>query len=58
MRTKLIVISLLLITGLMNIINAQQPKAAGPFDTLVIVWSSGEPEVAEKSCLMYAHAAK
>jgi hypothetical protein len=27
-------------------------------DTLVILWSSGDRDVAEKSCLMYAHAAK
>lgn len=27
-------------------------------DTLVVVWSSGDPEVAHKVCFMYTHAAK
>ena len=27
-------------------------------DSLVVLWSSGDPEVAEKACLMYTHAAK
>ncbi|MDA3821904.1 MAG: DsrE family protein [Bacteroidales bacterium] len=27
-------------------------------DTLVVLWSSGDRDVAEKSCLMYTHAAK
>jgi hypothetical protein len=38
-------------------LNAQEVKAS-PSDTLVVLWSSGDPEVAEKACLMYAHAAK
>ena len=58
MKTKLIIISLILLTGIVNSVSAQQPKTAGPSDTLVILWSSGDPEVAEKACLMYAQAAK
>jgi len=58
MKSRLIIISLLLITSLNNITNAQQAKDAGPSDTLVVLWSSGDPDVAEKACLMYAHAAK
>jgi hypothetical protein len=27
-------------------------------DTLVVLWISGDRDVAEKSCLMYSHAAK
>lgn len=27
-------------------------------DKLVVLWTSGDPDVAEKSCLMYTHAAK
>ncbi len=27
-------------------------------DTLVVLWTSGDRDVAEKSCLMYTHAAK
>ena len=58
MKSKLLIISLLLITGLMNRANGQQPKIAGTSDTLIVLWSSGDPDVAEKACLMYAHAAK
>ena len=58
MKSKLFIISLFLLTGLFRNINAQQPVTAGPSDTLVVVWSSGDPDVAEKACLMYASAAK
>ncbi|PWD99140.1 DsrE family protein [Marinilabilia rubra] len=27
-------------------------------DTLVVLWTSGDPDVAERVCLMYTHAAK
>jgi hypothetical protein len=37
---------------------SQEVKNASPSDTLVVLWSSGDPEVAEKACLMYASAAK
>jgi hypothetical protein len=37
---------------------AQIPIQANPSDTLVVLWSSGDPEVAEKACLMYTHAAR
>ncbi len=39
-------------------LNAQEVKVATPSDTLVVLWSSGDPEVAEKACLMYTQAAK
>jgi hypothetical protein len=29
-----------------------------PSGTLMVVWTSGDPEVADKVCLMYTHAAK
>jgi hypothetical protein len=58
MKSKLFIITFILLTGLINNILAQQIKIAGPSDTLVVVWSSGDPEVAEKACLMYTHAAK
>lgn len=58
MKTKLIIFSVLLISSSLTRINAQQPVSAGPSDTLVVMWSSGDPEVAEKACLMYASAAK
>lgn len=39
-----------------NIISAQMENQ--PKDTLVVLWTSGDRDVAEKSCLMYTHAAK
>ena len=58
MRSKLFILAVLLLTFSTRTINAQQPRTAGPSDTLVVVWSSGDPEVAEKACLMYTSAAK
>ena len=34
------------------------PPMATSSDTLLVVWSSGDPEVAEKVCFMYAYNAK
>jgi hypothetical protein len=39
-------------------VKAQTGSTNSPSDTLVVIWSSGDVEVAEKACLMYAHAAK
>ena len=47
-----------LLSGLSLSASAQQQRIAGPSDTLVVFWSSGDPEVAEKACLMYASAAR
>lgn len=58
MKTKISIVILLLLAGFSKSTLAQQPSLAGPSDTLVVVWSSGDPDVAEKACLMYAHAAK
>jgi hypothetical protein len=58
MKTRLIIFSFLLFLSFSAKINAQQPVVIGPSDTLVVMWSSGDPEVAEKACLMYASAAK
>jgi len=58
MKYRIILISIFLSAVLADRIHALQPVSGGPSDTLVIVWSSGDPEVAEKACLMYAHAAK
>ncbi len=57
-NTKLILIAFFMLAATVKNANAQQTKVAGPSDTLVVVWSSGDPEVAEKACLMYAGAAK
>jgi hypothetical protein len=58
MKSKLIIISILLLTIMVKTNYAQPLKTAGPSDTLVVVWSSGDPEVAEKACLMFTSAAK
>ena len=58
MRAKISIVILFLFAGFIGRTQAQLPNTAGPSDTLVVVWSSGDPDVAEKSCLMYAHAAK
>jgi len=47
-----------LLSGLSLSVSAQQQRVAGPSDTLVVFWSSGDPEVAEKACFMYASAAR
>jgi hypothetical protein len=58
MKPRFIIIVFFILTGLVKNIYGQQVKNAGPSDTLVVVWTSGDPEVAEKACLMYTHAAK
>ena len=58
MKSKLIIIVSLLFAGSINTIFGQQSNTPDPSDTLVVLWSSGDPEVAEKACLMYTHAAK
>ena len=58
MKLKIILISLVLVSGSLRFLNAQDVKTNTASDTLVVIWSSGDPDVAEKACLMYAHAAK
>jgi hypothetical protein len=55
---KPLLLVLLLATGLVNPLKAQSVKPNTASDTLVVLWSSGDPEVAEKACLMYTGAAK
>ncbi len=59
MNTRLYLISLLSILFLSGPkLNAQNlPKDSIP-DKLVVVWTSGDPEMAETMALMYTHAAK
>jgi hypothetical protein len=57
-KLKIVLLVFIMFTGLAIKIYAQQTKVAGPSDTLVVIWSNGDPEVAEKACLMYAGAAK
>lgn len=58
MKSKIIISGIILLAGFAIPVSARQPQASGPSDTLVVLWSSGDPDVAEKACLMYAHAAK
>ncbi|HUX95456.1 MAG TPA: hypothetical protein VMV47_06960 [Bacteroidales bacterium] len=58
MKNKYLIIIVILATFLTRVAVAQQPAATGPADTLVVMWTSGDPEVANEACLMYAHAAK
>ncbi len=58
MKLRLLMLVLFLITSSAKILQAQEVKTNAASDTLVVVWSSGDPEVAMKACLMYAHAAK
>lgn len=54
MKCSLIIISIFLICPTMA--KAQTDSQAS--DTLVVLWTSADRDVAEKSCLMYTHAAK
>jgi hypothetical protein len=58
MKFKLFLLVLVFSVSSARFLKAQDGKVAGSSDTLVILWSSGDPEVANKACLMYAHAAK
>ena len=58
MKLNLLLIFLLFVVSSAKILNAQETKIVTASDTLVALWASGDPEVAMKSCLMYAHAAK
>ena len=58
MKSNYILISFLLFVLFGKPIQAQKNDITGPSDTLVVMWTSGDPEVAQEACLMYAHAAK
>ena len=58
MKKGILLTGVILISLFSKSANAQQSKISGPSDTLVVLWSSGDPDVAEKACLMYAGAAK
>jgi hypothetical protein len=58
MKNTLLLLLVLLASDLAKPLYGQDFKNDSPADTLVVLWSSGDPEVAEKACLMYAHAAK
>jgi hypothetical protein len=58
MKLKIMLLIIVIAAGSPKLLNAQEVKVNPAADTLVVLWSSGDPEVAEKACLMYTHAAK
>jgi hypothetical protein len=58
MKARSLILLIILLTGFSHAVKAQNVVIPGPSDTLVVLWSSGDPDVAEKACLMYTHAAK
>jgi hypothetical protein len=57
-KLKLLLFTLVIATGSAKFLNGQEARINTASDTLVVLWSSGDPDVAEKACLMYAGAAK
>jgi len=53
---RLIILSCMLLIALPAVINAQEMGSKK--EKLAVLWASGDRDVAEKSCLMYTHAAK
>lgn len=58
MKIKFILLLIVFTAGSARLLKSQDLKTNSPSDTLVVLWSSGDPEVAEKACLMYTGAAK
>jgi hypothetical protein len=58
MKLKILLSIFLFVSLSVKLTKAQAVKAIAASDTLVVLWSSGDPEVAEKACLMYTGAAK
>jgi hypothetical protein len=58
MKSKLLLLILLITSGSVKLLNGQEVKPNSTSDTLVVLWSSGDPDVAEKACLMFTGAAK
>ncbi len=58
MKKSLLLLPVLLLPWLAGSVQAQESKPAAAGDTLVVLWSSGDPEVAENACLMYTQAAR
>jgi len=58
MKFNFLLLVIFFTCGFEKLLNAQELKANTASDTLVVLWSSGDPEVVEKACFMYANAAK
>lgn len=57
LKVLLFILSSLLISNFSNVF-AQDKRAESTEDKLVVLWTSGDPYVAEKVAFMYTHAAK
>jgi hypothetical protein len=58
MKLRFLLFAIFFIVSSARLLSAQEVKSVTASDTLVVLWSSGDPEVAEKACLMYTGAAK
>ncbi len=59
MKGKILLFALIGILTLTSVsANAQDDKQQGNSDKLVVLWTSGDPYVAERVAFMYTHAAK
>jgi len=57
MKIRLLIVLTVICCSVGTNIHAQKDMK-DQSDKLVVLWVSGDPDVAEKSCLMYTHAAK
>ena len=55
-RLTFYVCLLLALTAVAPLVDAEEAEA--PTGKLMVVWTSADPDVADKVCLMYTHAAK
>ena len=55
-RLTICVCLLFALTAFVDATRAEEPEQ--PTGKLMVVWTSADPDVAEKVCLMYTHAAK
>ena len=60
MRRSTILVLVMMVAALLVVIQpvAQAEDAEVPSGKLMVVWTSADPDVADKMCLMYTHAAK
>ncbi|MFC2117409.1 DsrE family protein [Bacteroidota bacterium] len=58
MKLRISLIAVLFLFLSSSNINPQDSGLTTDSTKLAVVWSSGDPDVAEKVCLMYTHAAK
>jgi hypothetical protein len=60
MRRSMISVLVMMVAALLVVMQpaAQAEDAEEPSGKLMVVWTSADPDVADKMCLMYTHAAK